>query len=43
MSNKSFDAIKAIKLENDKSAGNLIDVMPVKVETLKLIFLSLIT
>ncbi|MFK7804431.1 MAG: DUF4962 domain-containing protein [Anaerolineae bacterium] len=29
---KSFDAIKAIKLENDKSAGNLVDCMPIKVE-----------
>ena len=29
---QSFDAIKAIKLENDKSAGNLLDVMPVKVQ-----------
>ncbi|WP_413698895.1 hypothetical protein ACLKMH_15120 [Psychromonas sp. KJ10-10] len=32
MSDKSFDAIKAIKLENDKSAGNLVDCMPVKVQ-----------
>ncbi len=29
---KSFDAIKAIKLENDTSAGNLVDAMPVQVE-----------
>ncbi|TCS38845.1 DUF4962 domain-containing protein [Reinekea marinisedimentorum] len=31
-SDKSFDAIKKIKLENDKSAGNLVDCMPVKVQ-----------
>ncbi|PKF60238.1 alginate lyase [Psychromonas sp. psych-6C06] len=29
---KSFDAIKKIKLENDKSAGNLVDCMPIKVQ-----------
>ncbi len=28
----SFDAIKKIKLENDVSAGNLVDCMPVKVQ-----------
>jgi hypothetical protein len=31
-SDKSFDAIKKIKLENDKSAGNLVDCMPIKVQ-----------
>lgn len=28
----AFDAIKAIKLENDKSAGNLVDLLPIEVE-----------
>ena len=39
---KSFDAIKAMKLENDTSAGNLVDAMPVKVEqvTIDLSFLD---
>lgn len=36
MSNKkTSDAINAIKLENDKSAGNLVDSMPIKVEKTK--------
>ncbi len=33
MSNdKSFDAIKAMKLENDTSAGNLVDLLPIEVQ-----------
>ncbi len=28
----AFDAIKAMKLENDTSAGNLVDIMPIQVE-----------
>jgi len=29
---KSFDAIKAMKLENDTSAGNLVDLLPIEVQ-----------
>lgn len=36
MSNKTSDAIEKIKRENDKSAGNLLDSMPVKVEETKI-------
>lgn len=33
---KSFDAIKAIKLENDTSAGSLVDILPIQVEQVKI-------
>ena len=32
----SFEAIKKIKLENDKSAGNLVDCMPIQVQKISL-------
>jgi hypothetical protein len=30
---KSLDAIRKMKLENDTSAGNLVDLLPIEVQT----------